>query len=159
MQFKITKIIKLIQFQIIHLKSIKASPHQISLGMVIGIWVNFIPIVGVHILLALGISYIFRANLIAALSSVLITGTPIIFPFFWFTSWYIGSFFISESDLNLELLDYSSIIKYVTDYFTEMLLGSIILFPVIIITLYFPLKFLVNSWQINNLNKKMLRNK
>ena len=159
MQFKITKIFKLISVQIKHLKSIKASPHEISLGMVIGIWVNFIPIVGIHILLALGISYIFRANMIASLSAVLITGTPIIFPFFWFASWYVGSFFMLESNISIGLLDYSNIIKYVTDYFTEMLLGSIVLLPVVMITLYFPLKLLVNSWQINNLNKKMLRNK
>ena len=45
--------------------------------------------------------------------------------------------------------DKTSLVENLAEYFTEMLVGSIILFPLIILIFYLPIRFIVQAWQIN----------
>ena len=55
--------------------------------------------------------------------------------------------------LNFEMAATSEMINFavenLAEYFTEMLVGSIILFPLIILIFYLPIRFIVQAWQIN----------
>ena len=45
--------------------------------------------------------------------------------------------------------DTTSLVENLAEYFTEMLVGSIILFPLIVLIFYLPIRFIVQAWQIN----------
>ena len=79
----ILNLIRFIKFQIKRLKHLKDSPHEIALGFACGVWTNFNPFFGVNIFIGMGLAFVFRANIIASVIGVLITGLPFIFPFFW----------------------------------------------------------------------------
>ena len=74
---------------------------------------------------------------------------PFIFPFFWLVSWYVGARLFFDN-YNSELFaDTTSLVENLAEYFTEMLIGSIILFPLIILIFYLPIRFIVQAWQAN----------
>ena len=72
---------------------ISDTPHSISLGFSIGVFVSFTPLIGIHIIIALVISWMIRANYFSAIIGTFI-GTPFTYPFIWFASIYVGNFFI-----------------------------------------------------------------
>ena len=51
-----------------------------------------------------------------------------------------------DSDL---FADTTSLVENLAEYFAEMLVGSIILFPLIVLIFYLPIRFIVQAWQIN----------
>ena len=80
----ILNLFRFLKFQVKRLKHLKDSPHEIALGFAFGVWTNFNPFFGVNIFIAMGLALLFRANMIASVIGVLITGLPFIFPFFVF---------------------------------------------------------------------------
>ena len=153
MQTNLLNLYRFFRQQLIRLKRLKASPHQIALGFSLGVWCNFTPVVGVHILMSFCLAFLFRANIISSLIGVLITGLPFIFPFFWLISWYVGSKLIFNSLSNSNFLGDTSVINNLTEYFAEMLVGSILLFPFVVLFLYFPIKMIVQIWQYKRMQR------
>ena len=140
---------RFLKFQVKRLKYLKDSPHEIALGFAFGVWTNFNPFFGINIFIAMGLALLFRANMIASVIGVLITGLPFIFPFFWLISWYVGAKLLFDNYNQNLFADKTSLVENLAEYFTEMLVGSIILFPLIIIIFYFPIRFIVQAWQTN----------
>lgn len=93
MRFNLNGTFKYLIYQLKRLRHIKDSPHQIALGFAFGVWTNFTPVFGLHYVMAIILSFIFKANIIATVIGVAITGLPFIFPFFMMISWYVGSMF------------------------------------------------------------------
>lgn len=145
-----------LNFQIKRLKHLKASPHEIALGFSFGVWTNFNPFFGINLLIAMSLAFIFRVNILASVIGTILTGLPFIFPIFWFLSWFAGSNLIFNNYDNSLFLENDTIVENIAEYFTEMLVGSIILFPGIIFISYFPIKFFVKYWQKN---RKLRRDK
>ena len=149
------KFFQFIKVNILKLMRIKASPHQISLGFALGIWSNFLPIFGIHLLIAVLLSYAFRSNQLSSILGSLFGSLPIIFPFFWFLSWYVGSFILSIFINEPSKINFPIFLNDFTLKVIEMIIGSIILFPIIIIIIYFPFIFLIIKWK-KSINKKTL---
>ena len=72
---------------------------------------------------------------------------PFIFPIFWFFSWYAGSQLISNKFDHSLVLGNETIVENLAEYFSEMLVGSVILFPIVVFISYLPIKFIVSYWQ------------
>ena len=141
------KSFQFLKVNILKLMRIKASPHQIALGFALGVWSNFLPIFGIHVLIAIFLAYIFRSNQLSSILGSLLASIPIVFPFFWFLSWYVGSFVLSFFKANI--IELKSDIFY-NDFslkIIEMIIGSLTLFPILIIIIYFPFKFLIIKWK------------
>ena len=68
---------------------LRDTPRKIGLGLAFGAALSFSPFMGTHILQAVALSLLFRANIIAAAIGTLI-GNPWTFPFMWGASIYIG---------------------------------------------------------------------
>ena len=86
---------------------ISDTPHSISLGFSIGVFASFTPLIGVHIILAILLSWILKANYFSSVLGTFI-GTPLTYPFIWFSSLYVGNIFIPIEDFNLIELGNSS---------------------------------------------------
>ena len=156
MRFNLHGTFKYLIYQLKRLRYIKDSPHQIALGFAFGVWTNFTPVFGLHYFIAIILSFIFKANMIATVIGVAITGLPFIFPFFMMISWYVGSMFFNSSESETLIFEFDSIINNVTEKFVEIFIGSIILFPIITFIIYFPILYILKSWK---LRKSLIRKK
>lgn len=67
-----------------------ASPHAIAAGFAAGIVVSWTPFIGVHIVIAIVISYLIAGNVVAATLGCLAAGNPVTYPFIWGITWEIG---------------------------------------------------------------------
>lgn len=70
------------------------SPHRIALGFACGALASFTPFFGLHFLLAAGLAWLLRCNVIAALFGTIV-GNPLTFPFIsatalWTGRWILG---------------------------------------------------------------------
>jgi uncharacterized protein len=67
-----------------------ASRHSIALGLAIGVFASFQPILGFQMLFAGGLAWMLRASLGAALIGTF-AGGPMTWPFMWLASYHIGA--------------------------------------------------------------------
>ena len=157
MQFSLKRITRFLFHKVKKLKHIKDSPHQIALGFAFGVWTNFTPIFGFHYIIAVILSFLFKANMIATIIGVAITGLPFIFPFFMMISWFVGSIFFDTSQSKTLTFELDSFLNTVTEKFLEIFIGSILLFPIITAIVYFPVFYVLKSWKLRkSLNRKKI---
>lgn len=67
-----------------------ASRHTIALGLAIGVFASFQPILGFQMLFAAGLAWMLRASLGAALIGTF-AGGPLTWPFMWLASYHLGA--------------------------------------------------------------------
>jgi uncharacterized protein (DUF2062 family) len=63
--------------------SLKDTAHSIALGTAIGLFVAWTPTVGIHMILVVGLTLLFRANKIAGLIAVYISNPITVVPMYW----------------------------------------------------------------------------
>lgn len=78
---------------------LSASSRSIALGLSIGILTAFSPLVGTHFIQAALFSYIFRANILAALIGTFV-GNPWTYPLIWWGSIQFGAFLFEIMNLH-----------------------------------------------------------
>lgn len=83
-------------FQLLRLSRLKACPHKISLGFAAGAFASFLPLVGLHFLLAAAIAYILRGNIIASAVGTVV-GNPFTFPMIWYGTYKVGVVFTGSA--------------------------------------------------------------
>lgn len=71
------------------LNAIEATPHAIALGIATGVFVAFLPLIGVQMVLATLIAWAGRASIGAALLGTW-AGNPVTWPLMWMASYGIG---------------------------------------------------------------------
>ncbi|MCH2117041.1 MAG: DUF2062 domain-containing protein [Pirellulales bacterium] len=75
---------KLSQFVFHRLLHADDSPHQLALGVAIGVFVAFTPTVGLQMVIAGFLSWLFRANKAASLPMVWISNPATLIPLYWY---------------------------------------------------------------------------
>ncbi|MCC5986756.1 MAG: DUF2062 domain-containing protein [Pararhodobacter sp.] len=78
------------------LRRLPDTPHRICVGIAAGTFVSFLPLWGLHFLLAALVAWVFRGNILAALLGTFF-GNPITFPIIAVTSLELGSWLIGGS--------------------------------------------------------------
>ena len=68
---------------------LRDSHHAIALGLAVGVFVSITPFVGFHLILALAIALLLRANLLGAAIGTA-AGNPLTFPLFWSLTYFLG---------------------------------------------------------------------
>ncbi len=79
------------------LQRLPDTPHRISLGIAIGVYVCFTPIFGLHIVAAVLLALILRANIMASIIATFF-GNPITFPIIAGFSYRLGWFLMGRGD-------------------------------------------------------------
>ena len=75
--------------QFLRLVRLKACPHKISLGFAAGAFASFLPLVGLHFILAAALAFAVRGNIIASAVGTVV-GNPLTFPMIWFATYKVG---------------------------------------------------------------------
>lgn len=79
-------IVRFLEFRILHIQD---SAHRIALGAALGILIAFMPVLGLHILLAIAMAFILRANKFVAIAMVWISN-PLTFVPIYYSNYLIG---------------------------------------------------------------------
>ena len=123
------------------------TPHEISLGVAVGIFVAFIPLFGTHTLTAIALASLLRVNTLIVLLGTQISN-PLTFPLQLLISAEVGSLLLNGRFLEMR---FAGEISYLSHYIVPILLGSLVL-GILFSGLSF---FLVKGL----LNKRMLEKK
>jgi len=122
-----------------------ARPGQIAAGFSIGIAASFLPLNPSPIVLATGIAWLLRMNMIAAVAggTTAILYTPLL-PLMWLAEYRIGALILSvEHPLSLDHVHLWEFIQKGWDVYAAMLVGSIIMATPITALTYLVIKRLV----------------
>ena len=119
------------------LTRIPDSPHSISLGFSIGVFFAFSPLLGLHAVLSIFFSWVFRANILSSIIGTFI-GNPITYPLMWASSIGIGGFLSGNIDTDYDRIELSNI--FGADFLASFLIGSLILGLLFGIGSYFIIK-------------------
>ncbi|MBX3421208.1 MAG: DUF2062 domain-containing protein [Pirellulaceae bacterium] len=132
-------------------------PHTLALGIAIGIFVGFLPLMGIQMALAVGIAWPFRANKLIAGSLVWIsnplTMVPIYYPGYW-----LGCKLLNEPLTGgwLEILqsDESSTVKLrnflenLADFAGPLMLGTFVLASVAGVISYYASLAIIRTYRL-----------
>ncbi len=119
------------------LKNMKGSPSEIAAGTAMGTAITFTPFVGLHLVLAIVLAWIFKVNpMAAALGTIL--GNPWTFPFIWLAVLFTGKMMLGmeyDSSLQVDFVHFfSKAFKALMNFDFDLFFSDIwpILFPMII---------------------------
>ncbi|MBM4137112.1 MAG: DUF2062 domain-containing protein [Nitrospira sp.] len=127
---------------IIRFSSKGLSPSEIAFAVALGNFIAFIPIIGVHTVIAFGLAYIMRLNPLIVLLGTQISN-PLSFPFQLFISAEAGSLILNGRFVEIK---FSRDLNYLDHYIMPILVGSLVLGIITSILSYFLIKKLINIW-------------
>jgi uncharacterized protein (DUF2062 family) len=90
-KFKRNRLFRYFEYKVLHIDD---TPHKIALGLAIGLFVAWSPLIGLHIFLAIALSFLFRANKFSAFVSIWASN---IFTFFiiYYPEYLLGRLILS----------------------------------------------------------------
>jgi uncharacterized protein (DUF2062 family) len=117
------------------------SPAEIAFAVALGNFIGFIPIIGTHTIIALGLSYILRLNTLIVFLGTQISN-PISFPFQIFISAEIGNLILHGRFLEIK---FSRDISYLNHYIWPIIVGGLVLGIVVSGLSFFLIKYFLNK--------------
>jgi uncharacterized protein (DUF2062 family) len=126
------------------------SPHTVAIGFAVGVFIAWSPFFGFHYLLAAGLAFIFRGNVLAALLSATL-GNPLTLPAMWALDYHVGGLILGAGttiappviDENLAAQSWAAIWPIVK----PILFGSVPVGLVTGIVSYFIVRVAVSAYQ------------
>jgi len=110
------------------------STNEIALGIALGNFVGFIPIMGTHTIVGIGLAYVLRLNTLIVLLGSQISN-PISYPFQLFITAEVGSLLMHGRFLEIKFS--KNIVYYLDNYVWPIVLGSIVLGTIVSASSYF----------------------
>jgi uncharacterized protein (DUF2062 family) len=117
------------------------SPAEIASAVALGNFIGFIPIIGTHTIIALGLSYVLRLNTLIVFLGTQISN-PISFPFQIFLSAEIGNLILHGRFLEIK---FSRDISYLNHYIWPIIVGGLVLGIVVSGLSFFLIKYFLNK--------------
>ena len=100
------------------------TPHEIALGLALGVLIAFVPVMGTHTLLAIGLASLLRLSPLIVLVGTQVSN-PLSYPFQLFLCAEVGNLILKGSFLELT---FSKNIKYLlSHYLWPIAVGSVVL--------------------------------
>lgn len=100
------------------------TPHEIALGVAIGIFVAFIPLFGTHTITAIALASLLRVNTLIVLLGTQISN-PLTFPFQLFISAEVGSLILHGKLLEIKFTHQMSAL--LSHYLLPIIIGGLVL--------------------------------
>jgi uncharacterized protein len=159
-ELKLMKLRRRIKYYLIRLFRLKASPHQVAMGLAIGFTPNWLPTFGLGPMLSIALAKIARVNVISAFIGGVI-GAPF-WPILFLLNYRVGGLFINKP-LRVNELEDIEYIEVVNDTVGSLQSGSLqfiagasvnlVLSSLLIYLLVF---LLFNKYRVSILNKLKL---
>jgi hypothetical protein len=117
------KYFRILKDYIVRLSKKGLSPHEIALGVAVGIFVAFIPLFGTHTITAIVLAALLRVNTLIVLLGTQISN-PLTLPFQLFISAEVGSVILNGKFLEIKI---TRDVSYLNHYILPILIGSLVL--------------------------------
>ncbi|SDB20753.1 hypothetical protein SAMN05660653_00990 [Desulfonatronum thiosulfatophilum] len=133
---------------------IKSTPHDLALGMALGIFIGLLPIIPLQTIFVLILAVAFRCSKLTALIGTSITN-PLTIPFFYLLMLRIGRFFLPEGRgrLNPEHWTIGELLQTGWYFYASMLLGGFLIAIPSALFAYFLTLFLTKAHQARRARK------
>lgn len=82
--------IRSLRYVVLRLQRLPSSPHKIALGCAAGVFAVFTPFLGLQLLLAGILSWVFRGSVVASFMASFV-GNPLTYPAIWFATFNLGN--------------------------------------------------------------------
>ncbi len=132
---------------------LRATPHAIASGFACGIFAAFIPILGIHIAVALTIAWLIGGNIAAAVIGTTL-GNPLVLPFIWAATLEAGRFVMTGNLAGDPLPHHLGGMLRHMDFavlwgplIEPMLIGAVPLGLAAAFLVYFPVRWAVAGFQ------------
>ncbi|NJB66890.1 hypothetical protein GGQ74_000530 [Desulfobaculum xiamenense] len=142
------------RYHYLRIMRLAATPHSIAMGLALGIFVGFLPIIPFQTIVVLALAFVFRGNKIAAALGTWISN-PVDLPFFYYGLYLVGSLVLPFAGPGFDPhhLEMKQLIEAGWELFAMMLTGGLILgIPASVIT-YFATSKAVSVYR----KRRMLR--
>jgi len=116
------------------------TPHEIAKGLAIGVLVAFVPVMGTHTILAIGLASLLRLSPLIVLVGTQISN-PLSYPFQLFLCAEVGNLILKGSFLEIT---FSKNLNYISHYLWPILVGSVVLGILSSGASYAVIKFFLN---------------
>jgi uncharacterized protein len=140
--------VRILWHKLIHSKE---SPQQIAGGFSIGIFTCFLPILPFDTPIAMGLAWVFRRNIMAAViaTSITLVIVPVI-PFIWFAAYHLGKLIIPAQHIGkFSEATLGELLRMGWDVFAATFIGSMIIAAPIALISYVVIKRMVTNWQLS----------
>lgn len=116
------------RYQYLRVLRQKASPHNIALGVALGVFVGFLPIIPFQTVAVLALAFLFRGNKVAAAISTVISNPFNVIPFYTLL-YMVGRVFLplEVPDFDPGRLEMRELIATGWDFFAIMCVGGVVL--------------------------------
>lgn len=84
-----------LRYAVLRFWRLDGSPHALALGLAVGVFAAFQPILGFQMLFAGMVAWSLGASIAAALIGTFV-GTPVTWPLMWVASYHVGAFITGE---------------------------------------------------------------
>ena len=140
------------------LARLPGTPNSIAGGMAFGVAVSFTPLIGLHILLAVGLAWAARFNVVAAVIGTAV-GNPWTFPLIWLLTYRVGAWLIGAGHGGEPPPDLSSqmLIDRPWRLLMPMLAGSAPISILAWLAFFWPGRYLVTVYQKNRRRRMSAR--
>ena len=131
---------------------LNGSAHSIALGLAAGAFVSASPFIGMHLLIAALIAWVFGGNIIASAVGTW-AGNPISFPFIWLATFNIGHLMLGTEDKAGDLPELSfglfidAPISALFPVILPMAVGGLVVGTVMSVATYYPSLWAVRFYQ------------
>ncbi|MDD5432083.1 MAG: DUF2062 domain-containing protein [Candidatus Omnitrophica bacterium] len=148
MKWKIKKVL-------VKLLRLNNTPHEIALGVALGVFIAIMPLYGLHtVMVVIAAILVKKSNKIAILLGTNISLPPTV-PFITWAGYEIGKFILRDDLPSLAWSDFKGItFKKIADLYPPLFLGSIVLGLVCAVIFYFLTYFIIKSVMKRRYNKK-----
>lgn len=109
------------------LLSVKDSPHQVAMSFSVGVFIGMSPLLGLHTVLGLLLSYLLRMNKFVTIVGVYVTNPWTIVPIYTFGTWSGMKLMGIEgilSDINWRTLGFSNVFTELKLLFWPFVIGT-----------------------------------
>lgn len=127
---------------------LRATPHSIALGVALGIFIGFMPIIPFQSVAVITLAFIFRANKLAAWLATFISNPLDMIPFYYLL-FVVGDFVLPFPGLKFDPanLTMEGLIHTGWDFFSVMVVGGLVMGIPASIGIYFVTLFLVRRYR------------
>ena len=134
------------------------SAYSLASGFACGVAVSFTPLIGFHLLLAFGVAYFLRGNMVTAFLGTLV-GNPWTFPLIFVLLQAVGDGLINYFGITAYsgLAEAPDTYSQFLAYFMPMAVGGMLMFVLSWIVSFSVCYWGIVSWREHRLRKKQLR--
>ncbi|MEG6505275.1 DUF2062 domain-containing protein [Nitratidesulfovibrio sp. 1201_IL3209] len=115
------------RFQYLRLMRQSASPHSLAMGLAVGVFVGFLPIIPFQTVVSLALAFVLRGNPVGAAIGTFVSNPLNVIPFYAMLYWVGGLFRHTEVAFDPANLDMARMLELGLDFFLVMCLGGVVL--------------------------------